>query len=904
MDPSLWWLTAKSSAQNDDLWLPLIYHLEDTTAVMTYLVRSWAAEAFYSEIGLTRKDTLGVARFLAFTHDLGKAVPTFTSRITRNLPDIRMTLQAHGLLFSEKYQNERDMKHAHAGAVLLRAMGVPDSVAAVVGSHHGVPETDSLLTALPREEMEENGQAYGLDHEAWGNAQRKIVQMALEKTGYAGTEELPELSEEAQMLLTGLLIMADWIASNTAFFPLIATDTLPEDYNTDRARLALEKLDFPGPYMVSDHWKFSDFFQERFGFSPNPIQEECIRRAETMQTPGLMILEAPMGTGKTEAALAMAEILMNRFDLGGIAFFLPSQATSNAMFERILQWLESQPDADSVAVELSHSNARLNHTFRSLREEYARTQEEEGDEEEDNLPQKTRICDFFEGRKTKLLANVVTGTVDQLLMAALIQKHVMLRQLGLMGKVIIVDECHAYDAYMNVYLDRILSWLSSYGIPVILLSATLPGKRRAELLAAYAGKKTPEIRLAEHLTDYPMISIAGSGFYQHRKVGEVQTCRIPYETEQREILLERRTEEEVYPEIADALEKGGCVGIILNTVRRVQKFAQVLKQKIPDAEVYIDHSYFLLPDRMEREKKIMEKTGKKSTPEERKNTVVLGTQVLEQSLDLDFDLLITDLCPMDLLMQRIGREHRHKRIRPESLQKAKCLILHADPDQLEEGAATIYGEYLLRRTAMCLPEKIFLPQDISNLVQLVFEEEGGKEQLPEEYSKYYLEQKEQEKNAGTHCLSRPSGDSIVGLLDRDPVQLSEVQAKAAVRDGEDTIEVIMVQADGEGFAVLLSGEKKGIRIDMSRAPSVQEADLLAEQRIKLPLRLSKFYDVDQTENTLIGQMKRFVPEWMMQPALEGELVLILDQNGDAQMDQKTSLHYDNRIGMQCREVEK
>ena len=142
------------------------------------------------------------------------------------------------------------------------------------------------------------------------------------------------------------------------------------------------------------------------------------------------------------------------------------------------------------------------------------------------------------------------------------------------------------------------------------------------------------------------------------------------------------------------------------------------------------------------------------------------------------------------------------------------------------------------------------------------------------------------------------------LFDRNPVQLSEVQAKAAVRDGEDTIEVIMVQADGEGFAVLLSGEKKGIRIDLSSAPSVQEADLLVEQRIKLPLRLSKFYNIDQTENTLIGQMKRFVPEWMTQPALAGELVLILDQNGDAQMDQKTTLHYDNRIGLQFREVEK
>lgn len=222
--------------------------------------------------------------------------------------------------------------------------------------------------------------------------------------------------------------------------------------------------------------------------------------AGTVKTPGVMILEAPMGHGKTEAALAAAEILMNRFGLGGAAFFLPSQATSNAMFTRMTQWARHQPDAVRVAVELAHGQAELNAEFACL--ESGHVQIEQG--EADGDPLQTHA--FFRGRKTKLLANLVVGTVDQLLMAALNRKHVMLRQLGLIGKVVILDECHAYDAYMNTYLDRVLNWLGAYHVPVILLSATLPGQRRAELLRAYLRKKKPVDTAIAACQDYPLLS--------------------------------------------------------------------------------------------------------------------------------------------------------------------------------------------------------------------------------------------------------------------------------------------------------------------------------------------------------------------------------------------------------------
>lgn len=899
MDSNLWWLAAKTSKQSGDLWLPLVYHLRDTAEVMDYLLHHWVARVFYTEIDLSRRETIRVACFLAMAHDLGKASPLFQSQITRTIPDIKTALFAHDLKFADQYQNMKDVKHAHAGAELLRYMGVPDSVAVVAGAHHGKPEDENISFMSPEEEIQVNYEAYGAGRQEWQDVQHQIVQEALEKAGYQSTSELPELSEEAQMLLTGLLIVADWIASNTVYFPLISTDTLPQDYDRSRAEAAMEKVNLPEPYSISDYWKNSSFFRERFGFEPNQVQQAVLHQAEEMQTPGLMILEAPMGEGKTEAALAAAEVMMNRFDLGGIAFFLPSQATSNAMFDRILQWIENQPDADHVAIELTHSNAKINAAFRELREGCVQTQEDES-----NLLQKASVHSFFDGKKTKLLANVVVGTVDQLLMAALKQKHVMLRQLGLMGKVVVIDECHAYDAYMSVYLQRILEWLSAYEIPVILLSATLPGARRAEFLSKYSKCKKKDVASVRTLSSYPLITTAESWFTSVNRSEAVRKSEISYEKPVRSVWIKKETEEQALEEIRDALSAGGCIGIILNTIARVQRFAKLLEESFPEAELCIDHSHFLLPDRMEREEEILKRVGKQSTPQERKHMISLGTQVLEQSLNLDFDLLITDLCPMDLLMQRIGREHRHERVRPHALEKAVCVILNGDAEHLEDGAKSIYGSYLLKRTALLLPDEVVLPKDIAILVQRTYDETEGRVQLPQEYEEYDSLRKKKIRKAQEYCLESPSSDrydnTILGLLDDDPGRYSEAQARAAVRDTADSFEVLAVQDRGDGYALILSGEHRGMAIDMTRQPSMQEAEILEEQRIRLPGKLSMPCNYDENQNILVNEMEKKIPEWMNQPVLMDELIMVLDANADFRFGNDT-LHYDTQKGLYWKE---
>lgn len=327
------------------------------------------------------------------------------------------------------------------------------------------------------------------------------------------------------------------------------------------------------------------------------------------------------------------------------------------------------------------------------------------------------VHDWLNGRKVALLSNFVIGTVDQLLMAALKQKHAMLRHLGLAGKVVIVDEVHAYDAYMNQYLDMALTWLGKYNVPVILLSATLPEKRRRELLNSYLGlsygmEAAPENgwRPAE---DYLLLTWTDGDTVKQDAVSNGSgSCTV---------LINRIDDSRVVECLSEGLSGGGYACLILNTVTRAQELAERVGAAMPDAKVMLFHARYIMADRAELERDILRHLGKDSGPRERNGLIVIGTQVLGQSLDIDADMMITDLCPMELLLQRIGRLHRHSLhdgIRPDRLRQARCFGITPADGSLEEDVKAIYGEWPLMRTGRLLPDKISLPEDIPVLVKV------------------------------------------------------------------------------------------------------------------------------------------------------------------------------------------
>lgn len=887
LSDAVWALNAKTCADNETLWLPLVVHLQDTAAVMEELIRHWLPDRYCSTMELQQEEFRQIAIAAALLHDIGKATPMFQHRISAQRDTLRYRLERNGL-FTEPENGTFNEKlfHAAAGAEILRAEAVNDCVAAIIGAHHGKPERYRTVSF-----REESPMSFGWENAAkrdtvWADTQRELIHWALEGIGLADPSGLPECKMAAQMALTGLVIMADWIASNTAFFPLIREDEQFRNYDPKRAETALRKLNLPSPWEVSDDWRMPYFFMSRFGFSANPMQKAVRQVASEMETPGIMIVEAPMGQGKTEAALAAAEILMNRFHLGGAAFFLPSQATSNAMFTRMTQWAQQQPESSGIAVSLVHGQAEFNEAFRQLEEGSAQIQDWE--------PESLIVHSFFQGRKTKLLANLVVGTVDQLLMAALQQKHVMLRHLGLTGKVVIIDECHAYDAYMNTYLDRALKWLSAYHVPVILLSATLPGKRRAALLRAYSDRKTPAE--FQNTQEYPLITWTNGS----------HPCKlaIPPEGISRKVLVERCTEEQAIAELGNVIAHG-CAGIIVNTVKRAQELWKRLQKIYPDAIIFMDHSRYLTPDRLQHEQQILDCVGKHSSPEQRKGVLVIGTQVLEQSLDLDFDLLVTDLCPMDLLLQRIGRLHRHNRPRPTGAVTPRCLVLGAQGEP-DAGSLAVYGGYLLLRTRELLPDQIQLPEDISPLVQKTYDEAlWTPEDIPEyedAKNEYELFQKKQQGRAKSYCLTPPSQDgffdTIVGAMDNTQM-FTDLQAQAAVRDGTAAIEVLVVQRCDHGNVTVLTGQEHSqYRTDTQ--PSAAECRILASQRLRLPSYFSESYQVDAVIQALEQQTQQTLPIWQQAPMLQGELFLILNSDGTAELAGK-KLYYDPQFGLAEKE---
>lgn len=894
------WLPGKSGS-NGNSWLPLWVHLEDTAGVMNLLIQKWVPEAVYEQIG-REVDLTPLCRFLALVHDIGKATPAFANKILPAIPDLRSRL-AREIPIPRNMQDPEKSTHALAGEAILRYWNCPEGIAAVVGAHHGKPQEEGdyeednnhlchiNICVYPTNYYGTGGQgspSKGL----WMEMRYAWIVYALTNAGYSSADELPDISVPVQFLLTGLLIVADWLASNDTYFPQIPLDQNGESIDFDeRISRAWDRIALPDAWTSCLTVMDDDCFKDRFGFCPNTVQRALMARAESDSVPGLYILEAPMGCGKTEAALSSAEIIAGRFGNGGVFFGLPTQATANGIFPRLKSWAEAQSDGTIHAIRLAHGMAEMNDEYRELFKGTARTAEDAGEES-------LIVHEWFSGRKQALLADFVIGTVDQLLMAGLRQKHAMLRHLGLAGKVVVIDECHAYDAYMNRYLDRTLAWLGAYQTPVILLSATLPGQRRKEMVEAYLGSRLKADEASVIATDmsYPLLtSVCGQAVRQES---------IPQQSEEKHISVVHLQTDGMLDMMKRVVEAGGCAGVILNTVNAAQQMAEQLRNEIADAEVILFHSRFINPDRAELELELMRRIGKHSTPNTRKRLIIVGTQVLEQSLDIDFDLLITELCPMDLLLQRMGRLQRHHRTRPSAFNDPVCGILAPS-----KGTQAVYGEWLLMRTSALLPETVVLPRDIPYLVQNAYADitmsERSEPLLKQSWEQYENLLNKKKRRADQYTISKPERDeygTINSMLDVSAAD-SEEGGQAAVRDIDPTIQVLLMRISDEGVIGFLPWQNEGCTVPGDRIPSVEESRLIARQRVSLPAVFCIGGSYERTTQELLNIGQKYCAEWQQAPLLKGEYVLLLDEHNSAVLNGYRII-YSREIGLQYEKEDK
>lgn len=874
-------IAAKSDGNDKTKWLSLKSHSMETAGIMGLLYNKWLPEATRQYVAKNLITSYDIeeskyiagnfCQLIAMLHDIGKITPAFQSKISGNIDGYTDMLSSIGLKISRSHEVS-ESPHNIAGQVILEEMGFPKEISVIVGSHHG------RVAQNCRDQLG----TYGSNYFGWNNKQEKEwrglwekwVEFSLKETGWESIDELPKPNVKVQMILTGLLIMSDWIASNTKYFPYIDADSIISDEECQsRIECAWTRLGLPDNWYAEKIYDLPDFFRERFQFEPNPVQTAIMNAVNENPMEGIYILEASMGIGKTEAALAAAEILASKFGEGGIYFGLPTQATANGVFGRIRDWAEGC-DTEDHTIRLAHGMTDLNEEYQEL---FRGTASDSGDEG-------VIVHEWFEGRKQALLADFVIATVDQFLLASLKQKHVMLRHLGLAGKVVIIDECHAYDAYMSVYLDRTLTWMGAYKVPVIILSATLPPKRRSELIKAYLNQKK-DIFISDKADSfaYPVITWTSGN--------DVMQKAVDNDITEKHISVTEINESGLVDVLSEKLSDGGCAAVIVNTVGFAQKLSKTISDELSEFEVICFHSRFTAADRAVIEKRLLAAVGKKSSENDRNRLIVVGTQVIEQSLDVDLDFMVTELCPMDLLLQRSGRLHRHERTRPDRLKIAELAILHPDDNEKSK----IYSEWILYRTEKYLPAELVIPGCIPYLVSKVYDEpENDEERSSKEWAEFERVISDKKTKAEKYCikanmLKDSSENSLADFLKGAVENCSA--AEASVRDSDETIEVLVMQKMSENRYCLPVGID-GITFDTTLALSDEEAKMIAMQRLKLPMDFSKF-NYNKTGSELDVMPKN----WRESKWLKGEMLLLLDENSEAELIGK-KLRYTKKRGLE------
>ncbi|MGB0744099.1 MAG: CRISPR-associated helicase Cas3', partial [Opitutales bacterium] len=331
---------------------------------------------------------------------------------------------------------------------------------------------------------------------------------------------------------------------------------------------------------------------------------------------------------------------------------------------------------------------------------------------------------WFSSTRRQLLAPFGTGTIDQALLAVLPARFAALRYFALAGKVVVIDEVHSFDPYMSALIDRLVEHLIKAGGTVIILSATLTAARRAELVKA-AGAIEPPAPDA-----YPLITKVSAGAQQaeHRTQS---TCSGSQIVQLRHHTLRPENEDSIWREVAEKVEAGANVVVIRNSVALAQNTYRDLRsrltERIPPENVGLLHSRFPQHERERNEGHWTERLGKHDSARSQ-GSLLVATQIVEQSVDIDADYLVTDLAPTELILQRIGRLHRHQRSRPAGFEQAVCHILHPYTDWKGDTKTVqaalephhwIYPPLALWQAAETLGthESLTLPTDIRPLLE-------------------------------------------------------------------------------------------------------------------------------------------------------------------------------------------
>src|SRR5690625_2607472 len=554
-------------------------------------------------------------------------------------------------------------------------------------------------------------------------------------------------SRDASWLVAGLCTLADWLGSNRDHFPFQATHMNAGEYLHEQALpRAREAIGASGlmPVATAEFAGAKQLFN--YIEQPTPLQAACCK-VQLEDAPQLHILEDVTGAGKTEAAFILLARLMSYGQADGAYIALPTMATANAMYERTAGVYRKlfRRKGQLPSLVLAHGSRRLDPRFNdSLIHPHQLAGESEYERGE--LDAQARCNAWLaDNNKKALLAHLGVGTIDQALLGVLQSRHQCLRLLGLVGKVLLVDEVHASDDYMHTLLCQLLSMHSRAGGSAILLSATLPATMRNELIHAWGGQVDAQGEEANK--PYPLLTSVVPA-------RQPVYCPVSTRTSVRRALQFRLMNEveTVTHWVVKQAEQGRCVAWVRNTVNDAIEAWKALSSILGEDRVTLFHARFAMGDRLEIERGVLDAFGPNSTEADRCGKVVVATQVIEQSLDLDFDEMVSDLAPVDLLIQRAGRLKRHRRdcagnrLGDEGRddQRGKPCLHVLSPELVEApgkewvrrvlpGTAAVYrdhGRLWLTAHELARREVVAIPDDLRDLIESVY---GGDvfENIPE-----------------------------------------------------------------------------------------------------------------------------------------------------------------------------
>lgn len=807
---------------------PLPCHLIDVGHVTLALLETPpyrpVVQRFHHATGIPVADVPAWLAYLTALHDIGKCHPEFQAK---GPAELLSPLEAAGLpllRLDERFRHEAAsarwlMDHLCDERKWPRRSA--ETVAGAIRGHHG------NFAAEAQEGPPGNAR--------WEPLRADLEHLVRDTFAPPEWSGLFQDHSAAGLLVVGLTVLSDWIASNPDLFPFTYAGESVGDYITRsraRATKAVSRLGFAVEPVRGGAQRFAEVFPH---FKEvNPLQAACERLVLAGARPGLTFIEELMGGGKTEAALYLAIQWQRVAGLLGLYVALPTAATSNQMFERVERFLmQLSHEEQRPALDARYSRVRLIHGMAWLMDEEAPESLPVIQDEADQADAESLALDWFRPLKRSFLSLYGVGTVDQANLSVLHVKHGFLRLFGLAGKVLIIDEVHSYDRYISQILTRLLRWCRHLAIPVILLSATLPESRKAELIQAYSPSATLPPRWTGAEVAYPLIThVATNGSVQEVAVSGKLKLAVSSNSRGREIHLAVRRHpgflgdpEAVAELVAGRLEQPGCLCVIANTVDSAQKIYAAVQRRVAGREhavtLQLFHARFPANDRIRIEEEVLQLFDKRSLlpkgeaerTDRPERGVLVATQVVEQSLDLDFDELYTEVAPIDLLLQRGGRIHRHEREnRPGSPIPIMHLLLPPEGDVEFGSTGTVYHPYILMRTLNVIPEETvwLLPQQVRSLVERVYGQEPDDllKQVPADLvaaarTAWAKELQGEEDQAKRYLIPVPTERSFALLQRRDSL-FDENEGEAATyfavrtRLGDHTQRVLLI--DGEEWA--------------------------------------------------------------------------------------------------------